>query len=149
MAHLRHQMADALDVTVAQVDGSIQASKDAYYAKLDADWRAAFQPHAVLVTANKIPNPIFIAVMTGSARKLYITPPDNISQLAWPGWVAKQVPEELPAFGKIEGFVINYTPDHAVRFDLLGNPVEVLDTAYCRGTAHMPSMSPLVVELDS
>jgi len=136
MIHMRHQMVDVLDVTIGQVDEAIQASKDAYYGRIDAAWRATFQPHAVLITANRIPSPIFVAALTGSAQKLYIDPPANISKLAWPGWLVKHVPEGLPAFGKVKGFVINYTPDHAIRFDLLGNPIEALDSAYRRGTTH-------------
>lgn len=145
MIHMRHQMANVLDVPIEKLDRAIQASKDAYYGKIDADWRAAFQPHAVLVTANKIPRPIFVAVMTGSAQKLYIIPPDSLSKLSWPVWLARNVPEELPAFGKIEGFVINYTPDHAVRFDLVGNPVETLNSTYRRGLGHMRGISPQVI----
>jgi len=136
MIHMRHQMVDVLDVTIGQVDEAIQASKDAYYGRIDAAWRATFQPHAVLITANRIPSPIFVAALTGAAQKLYIDPPANISKLAWPGWLVKHVPEGLPAFGKVKGFVINYTPDHAIRFDLLGNPIEALDSAYRRGTTH-------------
>jgi hypothetical protein len=57
--------------------------------------------------------------------------------LAWPSWIAKHVPEEVLAFGKVEGCVINYTRDHAILFDLLGNPVETLGAAYRRGSAQM------------
>ncbi|WP_144055982.1 hypothetical protein [Octadecabacter arcticus] len=57
--------------------------------------------------------------------------------MAWPSWIAKHVPEKVLAFGEVEGFVINYTPDHAIRFDLLGNPVETLGAAYRRGSAQM------------
>ena len=30
----------------------------------------------------------------------------------------------VPAFGRPTGFIVNYTPDRAVRFDLDGNPGE-------------------------
>ena len=36
-------------------------------------------------------------------------------------------------FGATTGFVVNYDPDHAIRFDLEGNPVEVLNHAYRPG----------------
>ena len=39
----------------------------------------------------------------------------------------------VPFFGPTTGFVINYTPDRAVRFDLEGNPVECLPCAYFPG----------------
>lgn len=141
MIHMRHQMVDVLDVTIEQVDEAIQTSKDAYFGQIDAAWRASFQPHAVLITVNKIPSPIFVAAITGSAKKLYIATPTNLSPLAWPSWFAKSLPEELLAFGKVEGFVINYTPDHAVRFDLLGNPLETLDAPYRRGPVRMLGIS--------
>ena len=89
MLPMRHRIVDVLDVTIEQVDEAIQASKDAYYGEIKAAWRASFQPHAVLVTANKIPSPIFVAAITGSALKLYIVPPENLSQLAWPSWIGQ------------------------------------------------------------
>jgi len=41
--------------------------------------------------------------------------------------------EQIPTFGRPTGIIINYTPDHAVRSDLEGNAVEVLDRAYRLG----------------
>ena len=36
----------------------------------------------------------------------------------------------VPFYGPTIGFVVNYSPDRAVRFDLAGNPVAMLDRAY-------------------
>jgi hypothetical protein len=36
-------------------------------------------------------------------------------------------------FGPTTGFIVNYTPDHAVRFDLDGRPVETLTRAHRPG----------------
>ena len=33
-------------------------------------------------------------------------------------------------FGETTGFIVNYTPDYAIRFDLSGSPVEMLDHAF-------------------
>jgi hypothetical protein len=41
----------------------------------------------------------------------------------------------IPTFDMTTGFVINYSPDDAVRFDLEGKPLEVLDRAYRLGQA--------------
>jgi hypothetical protein len=41
----------------------------------------------------------------------------------------------IPTFGRAIGFVVNYSPDEAVRFDLEGKPVEVLDRPYRLGEA--------------
>ena len=38
-------------------------------------------------------------------------------------------------FGATTGFVVNYDPDHAIHFDLDGDPVEVLNHAYRPGEA--------------
>jgi hypothetical protein len=49
--------------------------------------------------------------------------------------VLDRLPEGVPAFGKPIGFVINYSPDKAVRFDPNGRPVAILDEAVRPGTA--------------
>ena len=36
-------------------------------------------------------------------------------------------------FGPTSGFIVNFSADHAVRFDLEGRPVETLDYAYRPG----------------
>jgi hypothetical protein len=41
----------------------------------------------------------------------------------------------LPTFGRPVGVIVNYTPDRAVRFDLSGQPIEVLDRAHRLGEA--------------
>ncbi len=41
----------------------------------------------------------------------------------------------IPTFGKATAVVVNYSPDHAVEFDLTGNPVRVLEQAHRPGTA--------------
>ena len=41
----------------------------------------------------------------------------------------------LPAFGKVTGLVVNYSPDYAVRFDLDGNVVEAFERAFRIGHA--------------
>ena len=46
--------------------------------------------------------------------------------------VVRKTPE-VKFFGPTTGFIVNYTPDHAVRFDLEGRPVETLTRAYRPG----------------
>ena len=46
-----------------------------------------------------------------------------------------RLPERVPAFGKPIGFVINYSPNKAVRFDRKGQPIAMLDKAVRPGTA--------------
>jgi len=41
----------------------------------------------------------------------------------------------LSAYGRPVGVVMNYSPDHAVLFDLEGNAIEIFDRAYRLGEA--------------
>ena len=55
---------------------------------------------------------------------------------------ALAVVQETPTvqfFGLTTGFIVNYTPDRAVRFDLEGRPMETLARAYRPGevTLHL------------
>ena len=45
------------------------------------------------------------------------------------------LPEGVPAFGKPIGFVINFSPDKAVKFDSNRQPIATLDKAVRPGTA--------------
>jgi hypothetical protein len=49
--------------------------------------------------------------------------------------VLDRLPEGVIAFGKTVGFVINYSPDQAVRLDRNGQPIEILDKAVRPATA--------------
>ena len=45
------------------------------------------------------------------------------------------------AVGPTTGFIVNYTPDFAVRFDLNGNPVETLYHAYRPGEVALVTLN--------
>ena len=47
----------------------------------------------------------------------------------------------VPFHGRTIGFVVNFTPHHAVRFDLATNPVEVLTEAYSPGQVQIEIMA--------
>lgn len=141
MLHHRRDLAAALDVPVEEIDAAIEVSRTRCSRRFDDAWRASFRPHAVLTTTRQIPQPIFVAALTGAEKKLYIEPPDHLPEPGWPAHVAAQLPRGLPGFGGVTGFVINYTPDRAVRFDRAGNPVEELDSAYRRGSLWMRGIS--------
>ena len=143
MPHMRKDFATILDVSQEVVDEAIQASRDICSKKQDDEWRAEFQPHAVLTTTHEIPQPIFAAAIAGADKKLSIILPENIPAVQWPKWILERLPKGLPGFGFVTGFVINHTPDHAVRFDLDGNPVEILEKAYRRGQVNMRGIPPL------
>jgi hypothetical protein len=110
----------------------------------EAEWRAAFRPHAIIQTERTVPSQITICGLTGGARRwLWIDfdlskPPITFVQQA-----LAALPERtglgsdgkryVTFFGEAVGFIVNYTPDQALRCDLDGQPQEVLTKAYRPG----------------
>jgi hypothetical protein len=101
--------------------------------KRDAAWRKSFKPHAYLVGSQNRPSQITFYGMTGGPER-WLKIPLDFSQS--PVTYAVQAHEFVaktpfvPYHGRTTGYIVNYTPDRAVRFDLDGNPVEHFDRAY-------------------
>ena len=97
----------------------------------EADWRAAFRPHAIILTERTVPQPIYVAAAIGVGRLLRIDFDLALSPLSYvkqalTGILGKLVefriqtsrtPEEIPAFGRPIGMIVNFTPDRAVRLN--------------------------------
>lgn len=97
-------------------------------------WRAKFQPCAYLLGTAERPSSICMYGMSGGAER-WLRIPLNLSQppvtyAAQALAVVRRKPH-VTFFGPTTGFIVNYTPDFVVRFDLNGSPVEVLSHAYC------------------
>ena len=82
-----------------------------------------------------MPSPIFVAAMIDVEKLLRIDLDATQGPVSFVRQVLDRLPEKVPAFGKPIGFVINYSPDTAVRFDSNGQPIETLDEAVRPGTA--------------
>jgi hypothetical protein len=98
----------------------------------DAAWRATFKPHAIIQGERSIPTSITMYAITGGSErwlkiKLDLSKPSNtfIEQVltALPNRLdlGKDGLLSVPFFGYALGFIINYSPDAAVRYDLKGN----------------------------
>ena len=110
----------------------------------EAEWRASFEPHAVIQTERTIPSQITICGLTGGAGG-WLQIEFDLSQP--PITYVQQVLDALPEmvrlasdgrryvtfFGDALGFIINYSPDQALQCDLDGNPLEILPKAYRPG----------------
>jgi hypothetical protein len=81
------------------------------------------------------PSPIFVAAIIGVEKLLCIDLDATQGPVSFVRQVLDRLPERVPAFGKAIGFVINYSPDKAVRFDPKGQPIAILDRAVRPGTA--------------
>jgi hypothetical protein len=105
-------------------------------AEADAAWREEFKPHAILLGTQERPSQIFIFAVTGGAErwlKIHLDvsqPPVTYAEQALA--IVRKTPF-VQFFGKTTGFIVNYSPDHAVRFDCEGTPVEIFSRAYRPG----------------
>ena len=123
---------DTISQTVLQLDEAACIADE----EREAAWRASFKPGAYLLGTETRPSQITIYGMTGGSER-WLKIPLDLSQPAvtfavQAFAVASRTPV-VPFFGKTIGFIVNYTPDFAVRFDLKGDPVEAFDHAYSPG----------------
>jgi hypothetical protein len=128
-----------VDVVKAAVEATIKALEQED-AEREAAWRAAFKPSAYLLGTERRPSQIFIFGITGGPERWLRIPLDltrpPITFAAQALAVVENTPV-VPFFGATTGFIISYTPDHAVRFDLNGAAVEVLKRAYSPGQVEL------------
>ena len=114
-----------------------------HYEQIDTEWRNAFKIHGIIETERTIPQPIFAAALSGSVKHKFVELDTSNDAPSY----SKQMIDEIPnrvcnngtiiAFGKPIGFVINFSPDHAIKYDLNGNPREDLDGAVRLGEGYM------------
>jgi hypothetical protein len=121
----------ALEQTVRELELAEKQEAEAR----DKIWRENFCPHAIILTERTVPSPIFVAAMIGVEKLLRIDLDPTQGPVSFVRQVLYRLPERVPAFGKPIGFVINYSPDKAVRFDPNGQPIASLDKAVRPGTA--------------
>ena len=106
-------------------------------AQAEAEWRAAFQPHAIIATDRSVPSPIFVAALIGVEKILRIDFDTSLPEATFVRQALAQLPEQTIAFGRPIGVTINYAPDRAVRYDLNGDPIETLTAAVQCGMAYL------------
>jgi hypothetical protein len=121
----------ALDQTVRELELAEQQEAEAR----DKIWLENFRPHAIILTERTVPSPIFVAALFGVEKLLRIDLDPTQRPVSFVRQVLDRLPEGVPAFGKPIGFVINYSPDNAIRFDRNGQPIAMLDKAARPGTA--------------
>ena len=128
----------ALEVAPELVKEAVAATQRQIYEANEVAWQAAFRPHAVILTEKDRPEQIFVAAIIGVERLLRVDldptegPGTYIDQALkgirqkFARWNPKGIDVSsvglgdlpLPTFGRPVGVIVNYTPDHAVHFDL-------------------------------
>jgi len=140
---LIHALPSALDVPEDLVTKAVEDTERQIHESKEAAWRAAFVPHAVVLTEQERPTQLFVAIFLGIERLLRVDFDVSESPATYPQQALEGVrqkvgewkPGEIPTFGKPVGVIVNYSPDRAVLFDLEGQPIEMMDRAYRLGEA--------------
>jgi hypothetical protein len=126
----------ALDLSPDVVQEAMDKTVRQIASEREAVWRSQFQPAAYLLGTSERPSQIVIFAVTGGAERWLRIPLDlsqpPVSYAAQALVVVRRMPY-VKFFGLTTGYVVNYTPDHAVRFDCEGRPLENLTRAYRPG----------------
>jgi len=133
---------DVVKRAVEETRQQLNEAKTRAAAEKEAAWRAAFRPHGIILTERRRPEPIFVAAFFGVDRLLRVDFDLSASRASFVYQALNGIREklslssnEIPAFGRPTGVIVNYTPDRAVRFDMEGNALEILSQAYRPGEA--------------
>jgi hypothetical protein len=129
-----------VDAAIRETGEIVSKAEEKALAEREAVWRASFKPCAYLVGTESRPSSITMYGLSGGANR-WLKIPLDLSQppvtfAAQAHAVVKKTPA-VPFFGRTTGFIVNYTPDSAVRFGLDGNPAEHFDRAYLPGEVEL------------
>ena len=127
--YLRMRLAQGLRVSVEAIDESIQVAREEQAEAEDRAYRESFSPHAVILTERLRPSPIFVYVMTGGESNRIISFSENSDPRSYAVQAREALPDEVMCLGRTTGYVVNYSPDFALRFNKEGRLVEELDRA--------------------
>jgi hypothetical protein len=140
--HLFELLPQALDTSPESVKLALEESfreiKSAEEQEAEAReklWWENFRPHVVVLTERTVPSPIFVAAFVGVEKLLRIDLDLTRRPVSFVEQALERLPEAVIAFGRTTGFVINYSPEQAVRFDCEGQPIEIFDRAVRPGAA--------------
>jgi hypothetical protein len=136
-SHLVAALSRALEVAAEEVRDSIEQTSAELSARRERAWRERFLPHAIILTERERPSQITIAIVCGFINFRRIDFPDGMPTLGYVGFTRSEIGARLvrwrgeaPTFGKPTGFIINYSPDSAVAFDLEGTALQQYERAY-------------------
>jgi hypothetical protein len=137
----------ALELEASEVEKAVEETADIIAlaraeeeAKAETAWRASFEPAAYLIGTESRPSSITMYGMSGGAKRWLRIPLDlskpPITFATQALAVVRRTPT-APFFGATKGFIVNFTPDHAVQFDTDGEPVASFERAYRPGEVEM------------
>jgi ADP-ribosyl-[dinitrogen reductase] hydrolase len=91
-------------------------------------WRAAFRPHAIILTEHTCPAQITMAAVCGADRNLRVDFEPGSSRITYVRQALDQVRRRstIQFYGRAICVIVNYSPDDAVRFGLDGNALDAV-----------------------
>ena len=138
---------ELVDAAVLETANIIEEAKLKEAAEQEVAWRTAFKPHAIILTEKTRPEPLFVAAFIGVNRILRVDFDLTADRASFVhqglNGIRLKLAEFpnpsglLPCFGRPTGFVVNYAPDRAVRFDLEGNAIAIFPEAFRVGNVDL------------
>ena len=132
----RNGFAEASDLAPNRGSRTIASNR---LPKLGRTWDRVlvFRPHAIIVTDRSIPSPIFVAALIGVEKIFRIDFDTSLPEETFVHQALAKLPEQTIAFGRPTGVTVNYARDRAVRYNLRGDPIEILTEAIRCGNAYL------------
>ena len=65
----------------------------------EAEWRAAFKPHAIILTERTVPSPMFLVAVIGVERLLRVDFDTNVSPVGFVKLALRGVKQKLTEWG--------------------------------------------------
>ena len=124
---LLSRLAQSLELEASQIDEAKLATLQELKQKQSEEAARLFRPHAIFLTEHRVPTQIVIARIIGADRQRYVYFDDDAAPETFRDTVLAKLPSSIPTFGGVDGFVINYRLDHAMRYDVSGNVVAAFD----------------------
>lgn len=112
----------------------------------EAHYRDTFRSHAVWTVENRIPRPIFVAVMIGPENLLRLDFPDDLLATERVSYASEHCPKSVLAFGRTLGFAVNEALDHATIHTRDGTLLGALSKAVRIGQGTLGGLETLLRE---
>ncbi len=128
--NLRVELARGLDVDAEVINDSIEYTRAKQLSAEDKAYRESFKPHAVILTEYKIPTQITFYAMTGGSRHRIIPFKEGSTPETYAAQAREALPNVVRFLGRPIGYVVNYTPDFALKFNKEGRLIGRLDRTF-------------------